>query len=122
MKRYLVFAFDEYYPSGGWDDFLKDFDTFGEAKKYIMEEHKKSKRDYYQIVDTQTRRVYGYNRYDVDRWLGLPPPPPPKLPKVPVSEKPKPFFRRVSVFEPSPLQLQRRAEFAEKMKKKRGKF
>lgn len=31
MKRYLLFAGDHYYPSGGMDDFIKDFDTQNEA-------------------------------------------------------------------------------------------
>lgn len=26
MKRYLVFAYDEYYPSGGMNDFVGDYD------------------------------------------------------------------------------------------------
>jgi hypothetical protein len=32
LKRYLVFAFDEYYPDGGWNDFRGDFDTLDEAQ------------------------------------------------------------------------------------------
>lgn len=31
MKRYLLFAGDNYYPLGGWDDFEGDFDTADEA-------------------------------------------------------------------------------------------
>lgn len=36
MKRYHVFAGDnKYYPSGEWDDFLRDFDTREAAEAYI---------------------------------------------------------------------------------------
>lgn len=31
MKRYLAFAFDSYYPSGGLDDVRDSFDTLEEA-------------------------------------------------------------------------------------------
>jgi hypothetical protein len=34
-KRYLLFSFDGYYPSGGWDDFVKDFDSLDEAKDHF---------------------------------------------------------------------------------------
>jgi hypothetical protein len=32
MKRYLVFAYDQYYPAGGWGDFQAAFDSLDEAK------------------------------------------------------------------------------------------
>lgn len=31
MKRFLVFAGSEYYPCGGWEDFVGDYDTVEEA-------------------------------------------------------------------------------------------
>lgn len=40
MKTWFVFAMDEYYPSGGMDDFLGSYETEGLAKNAI-EEHKK---------------------------------------------------------------------------------
>lgn len=30
--KYLVFAYDNYYPSGGWNDFRGVFDTLEEAQ------------------------------------------------------------------------------------------
>ena len=30
-KRYLIFAGADYYPAGGWGDFVGDFDTLEEA-------------------------------------------------------------------------------------------
>ena len=32
IKRYLVFASDDYYPSGGWGDFVGAFDEIDEAR------------------------------------------------------------------------------------------
>lgn len=31
MKRYLLFVGYNYYPSGGWDDFVNSYDTVEEA-------------------------------------------------------------------------------------------
>lgn len=31
MKRYLLFAFDDYYPKGGWNDFAGDFGNLDDA-------------------------------------------------------------------------------------------
>jgi hypothetical protein len=41
MKNYLVFYGDCYYPKGGMDDFIGDFDTIKDAKKAIEVERKK---------------------------------------------------------------------------------
>jgi hypothetical protein len=35
MKRYLVFAYQDYYPEGGWDDLNGSFDTFEEANTHL---------------------------------------------------------------------------------------
>ena len=48
-NRYLVFSFDDYYPSGGWGDFAGSSDTIEGAKK--IEDNQKSKSDYTEIVD-----------------------------------------------------------------------
>lgn len=34
MKRYLLFAGDDYYPLGGWEDFQGDFDLCVNAKNF----------------------------------------------------------------------------------------
>jgi len=31
-KRYAVFAYDEYYPAGGWNDFVDAFEHLEDAK------------------------------------------------------------------------------------------
>jgi len=43
MKNYLAFYGDCYYPRGGMDDFIGDFDTLEEAIKAIEEAHKNRK-------------------------------------------------------------------------------
>lgn len=52
MKRYLVFANDNYYPSGGWRDFQKDFDTLEEAVAYANELKDSKTWDRSHVVDT----------------------------------------------------------------------
>jgi len=51
MKRYLLFATDQYYPYGGWDDFKGHFDTREEAEKE-GKEYIENGKDHYQIIDT----------------------------------------------------------------------
>jgi hypothetical protein len=53
MKRYLLFAYDRYYPSGGMNDFVGDFDTLDELK--IAAKNKDVKYyDYIKYLDTET--------------------------------------------------------------------
>lgn len=49
MKRYLVFAGEVYYPAGGWNDFIKDFDSETEATEFINNH----KSQWAQVIDTQ---------------------------------------------------------------------
>jgi hypothetical protein len=35
MKRYLLFAGDNFYPEGGWNDYCGSFDTIDEAIDYL---------------------------------------------------------------------------------------
>ena len=58
MKRFLLFAGDEYYPTGGWGDFISDFDTLEEVKKDILSG--RFYKDWYQIVDTQNKEVVDF--------------------------------------------------------------
>lgn len=34
VKRFLVFGFEQYYPSGGWSDYLDSFETAEEAEAF----------------------------------------------------------------------------------------
>lgn len=65
MKRYLVFGFSNYYPSGGWEDHLGSFETLEAAKTFLDTEKEdlvyfgnklspKNYWDYIQIVDLET--------------------------------------------------------------------
>jgi hypothetical protein len=67
MKRYLVFAGDTYYPSGGWNDFQRSFDKLEEAVK-AMEYYRDigdiyednsghDKKDWGHVVDTQSMTI-----------------------------------------------------------------
>lgn len=40
MKKYLAFYGKVYYPSGGMDDFIGDYDTLEEAIEAINTKHK----------------------------------------------------------------------------------
>lgn len=56
MKRYLLFQFYSYYPSGGWEDFVADGDTIEELK--VLPVYKKEPWALNnQIVDTTTMKV-----------------------------------------------------------------
>jgi hypothetical protein len=50
MKRYLVFQFDQYYPSGGWSDFTGAYDTLTQALKARADN---PQAEYYHIVDSE---------------------------------------------------------------------
>lgn len=50
MKRYLLFMYDQYYPSGGWGDFKGSFDTLEEALAYTPTTH----LDCREVVDSHT--------------------------------------------------------------------
>lgn len=63
MKRYLVFAYDNYYPTGGWNDFNEDFDNLADAivhaDNLILVGVKPHRYDFADVVDTTTKsQVY----------------------------------------------------------------
>lgn len=58
MKRYLLFQFDDYYPSGGWKDFTGDFDSITDA---LTNRANDPQGDLYQLVDTQLKQVIESN-------------------------------------------------------------
>ena len=56
MKRFAVFAGDNYYPCGGMNDFQKSFDTWGEAldfEKELMAKRDYTKPDWIQTFDME---------------------------------------------------------------------
>lgn len=62
MKRYLLFAFPDYYPSGGMSDFQSDYSRLDAAKAKGLKLLKPPKRfDNFQIYDTRKRMVVDTN-------------------------------------------------------------
>ena len=53
MKNFLVFMGQNYYPNGGWDDFIDSFNTDEEASHYIHE-RAPGYANWAQVVDTTT--------------------------------------------------------------------
>ncbi len=56
MKRYAVFAYDQYYPSGGWSDFIGWADSPDEAME-LNNALKYGPRDNIELVSTETWEV-----------------------------------------------------------------
>jgi len=52
MKRFLRFEGYDYYPSGGWGDFVGDYDTLEEARAV-----ERQLWGWLHIVDTETMKV-----------------------------------------------------------------
>jgi hypothetical protein len=55
MKKYVVFAYDEYYPGGGMTDLVGSFDDLDEAKGVkcsLGDDY-----DYIEVVDRDTWEV-----------------------------------------------------------------
>lgn len=60
MKRFLLFQFDVFYPSGGWEDLQGAFETFDEAKANIVASNDSpndSRNQYWHIVDLQAMQI-----------------------------------------------------------------
>lgn len=69
LKRYLVFTYNQYYPSGGMEDCVLITDDYQaamqRAKEYVNETNILEQMDYvqvYDVVDNQT--VYEFERED----------------------------------------------------------
>jgi len=54
MKPYLVFAGEQYYPRGGWGDFVGSADTMDEALALVPKD-----ADWHHIVHEQSTVVVG---------------------------------------------------------------
>lgn len=52
VKRFVLFASEDYYPAGGWGDFVGSFDTYAEARA-AGEPHDKAGR-LCQVIDLTT--------------------------------------------------------------------
>lgn len=60
MKRYLVFEYERYYPSGGASDFAGSYDSLEEVppnNRSDVPGAYDGRRDYQEVLDTQTMRI-----------------------------------------------------------------
>lgn len=61
VKRYLLFAGENYYPGGGWDDYVTDADTVEELRDLLkrMGDSDDSSHDWdwWQIIDIEEGKV-----------------------------------------------------------------
>lgn len=62
MKSFLVFAFADYYPQGGWNDLHAGFNDYGDAVRWAKQEANKSSYTY-QVVDLREGKIV----YEVGR-------------------------------------------------------
>lgn len=53
MNKYAVFAGYNYYPSGGWNDFVGFCETLDQAYKLVLH----TKGDWYEIVEIQQNLI-----------------------------------------------------------------
>lgn len=51
MNMFLVFAGEEYYPCGGWGDFVGSYPTLHEAKEAAAKRYTTSSTGWWHIVD-----------------------------------------------------------------------
>lgn len=68
MKRYWLFMWNQYYPGGGLNDFMGDFDTIEECKQKRLMEMEKWYHENYEIFDLETKTIKkrGYSAEYVD--------------------------------------------------------
>jgi len=60
MIRYLMFGFDDYYPGGGWNDFLGTFvdgSDIEDVKLEAMRLAVEKRHDYVQVADLKTGKI-----------------------------------------------------------------
>lgn len=65
-KRYILFAFDTYYASGGMNDARVSFneDEYNEMKKTWEDKHG---YDWFQIFDTETFKTYEAEKGEIPK-------------------------------------------------------
>ena len=52
--RFIAFAGDDYYPQGGWNDFLGGFDSIQDA---VEELARMQSVDWWHVVDVSTGKI-----------------------------------------------------------------
>lgn len=53
MKRFMLFGFSTYYPEGGMDDFIWDYDTLEE----VLDDLKKFSCEHCHVLDLETKEI-----------------------------------------------------------------
>jgi hypothetical protein len=69
IARYLVFAFADYYPGGGWADFEQAFISFNDAKAFALTKGPDKVKnihgkDNVHIVDTMSLQIVWKHRFE----------------------------------------------------------
>lgn len=59
MKRFLLFGFDEYYPSGGLHDLIDSTDSLEFCELTVQGQEYKC--EYYQVLDIETGERYYFD-------------------------------------------------------------
>lgn len=57
MKRYLLFTFSNYYPCGGFEDYIDSFNTIEDAYEYWLNIPSIDRDANCQIVDYYTLKI-----------------------------------------------------------------
>lgn len=57
MKKYLLFTFGDYYPYGGFDDYIDSFNTIEDAYNYWYSIPEIDRDVNCQIVDYETLKI-----------------------------------------------------------------
>ena len=78
MKRYLVFVGITYYPLGGMEDFVNDFDNLEEAKQslenhklYIVEYPLNEKLVWGHVYDCETKQIHQLEDLETKKYAVL---------------------------------------------------
>ena len=66
MSRYLVFAGVQYYPMGGWDDYIGTFTTYEECMACLKGRFTGGHIDWAHIVDTEGCAAGVINAFSVE--------------------------------------------------------
>ena len=61
MNNYLLFAGDNYYPSGGWEDFIGSFSTQEEAQD-VGADKIEDEFNWYHVVDLSSGNIVAKGR------------------------------------------------------------
>lgn len=64
MKRFMVFSGSNWYPGGGSNDFVGDYDTLEVAENSLIAFPELANWDWWEIWDTDTREVICSNGYE----------------------------------------------------------